>query len=65
MNSAEAGLKMLEGWEQLSPKGRVLCRALLWDAAKDNARIAATLGKLYLGQTDGGPLAGAFSLDGR
>lgn len=65
MNSAKAGGKMLEEWGQLSPKGRVLCRALLWDAAKDNALIAALLGKLYLGQTDGGPLAGAFSLDGR
>jgi len=65
MNSAEAGLKLLSVWSQLSARGRVLCRALLWDAAKDNALIAATLGKLYLGQTDGGPLAGAFSLDGR
>ena len=65
MNSAEAGLKMLVGWGRLSARGRVLCRALLWDAAKDNALIAVTLGKLYLGQTDGGPLAGPFSLDGR
>ena len=65
MNNAKASLKMLSEWERLSPKGRILCRALLWEAAKDNAPIAALLGKLYLGQTDGGPLAGAFSLDGR
>ncbi len=58
-------LRMLVCWRQLSPKGRVLCRALLWEAAKDNAPIAALLGKWYLRQKDGGPLAGAFSLEGR
>ena len=61
MNSAEAGLKMLKAWGLLSPKKRGLCRLLLWEAAEDNAPVAALMGKLYLGQTDGGPLAGSFS----
>ncbi len=59
MSKAEAGLKLLEVWEQLSAKGRVLCRVLLWSAAQDSVSIAILLGKLYLGQTDDGPLAGA------
>ena len=53
MDSAGIGLRLLAEWGQLSPQRRVLCRALLWEAARDNAPLAAMLGRLYLGQTGG------------